>query len=87
MGNGTSALEESTNSLLEFGLACYKSSPAYPHPKKDVAYKTFKVPLNNESSGGKSTRHMYTVLYSHGNTDESKPPMLLIHGYSQSAAQ
>jgi cardiolipin-specific phospholipase len=31
--------------------------------------------------------HIHTIHHSHKETDESVTPMLLIHGYSQSAAQ
>ena len=93
MGNTISPeqqLRTATENLLDFGITWFQNTDVYKAAKQSISYRSFFVDLDGEAEEGvtKDTkRKIYTVHHYHKNTNYEKLPLVLIHGYSQSAAQ
>jgi pimeloyl-ACP methyl ester carboxylesterase len=93
MGNAISPeeqLKKATEDLLDFGLAWFENTNVYKKKRNKISYRGFFVDLGGEENAGSGKarkRQIYTVHHSHKGTNYDKLPLVLVHGYSQSAGQ
>ena len=87
MGNSLSPeqlLANANAALLDFGVAHFKATSIYEKEKQDISYRTFNVQLEGDNG---EPKHIYTIHHYHNKTNNDEIPLVMIHGYSQSAAQ
>jgi len=84
--NTKAKLETAEHELLQWGITWHRGSPHSPHKITDegkeegVNVQVGNVQLPNGS-------HIHTLVYTHSHTNLVLPPLVLVHGYSQSASQ
>jgi pimeloyl-ACP methyl ester carboxylesterase len=83
--NTKSALEQAELDLVKWGIAWHESTPLVRATRakrlKDPVHVNIKDVSLDESS------HIHTQEYYRNSTDMSNTPLVLIHGYAQSASQ
>jgi len=100
MGNSQSTddmLRQSNIKLFNFGIEWFQQTKTIKHVvRKNIKYVPENIFLNSsgvddskdQENKGKTRNQLYTVHFSHEETKEFsvKPPIVMLHGHSQSAA-
>jgi pimeloyl-ACP methyl ester carboxylesterase len=83
-------LEKAELDLVQWGLKWFSTTKLYTKHKHTIKFDIKDVEITPADAKGKGGQHIHTLHYYHDQTSDdckTHPPLVLIHGFSQSAAQ